>query len=170
MFAETRLLNEYLRDRYPDAVTLVKPRLGAFPAGLIRDTTDDAERRFASNFRRWADAIVIEDEQLIVIEAVMWDPGRKVGQIQAYIKLVPHTPELEEYHGLPIVGEIVTAQHDPLAQEVIEDAGFRYVHYEPEWMEEWLSLYPARKRRPAFTGRPGDRLEGEGPEPSTPGS
>lgn len=98
----------------------------------------------------------------------MWDASKKLGQVLEYMRLAASTPDLAPYLARPIVGEIVTAQHDPLAQQVIQAAGIRYVHFEPPWIDEFYALYPKRRRRAAWGGDRAEMDESANGTPSTP--
>jgi len=88
----------------------------------------------------------------------MWLADQKVGQLQGYLLVVRHTPALAPYLNRPVVGELVTGQHDPIAEVLCRRAGIRYVHYPPEWLDDFYAAYPARRRKANYVG--GD-LDGE---------
>ena len=72
--------------------------------------------------------------------------------------IVRHTPALAPYRDRRVVGEIVTGQHDALAEVVAKRAGIRYVHYEPNWIDEFYAAYPQRRRRATFAGEIDDGI------------
>lgn len=152
MLAETRLLMEYLADTYPDDEFILQCRLGRDPEIVGVTFTDDAERRLARNLNRRADAVVIREREIVVVEACMYNSTEKVGRLLEYLLLAPATPDLVPYQGRPLVGELVTGQHDPVAQELCRRMGLRYVHREPAWMAEFWALYPDRRRRTPHSG------------------
>lgn len=152
MMAETRLLMEFLTDTYPDDEWTLQARLGSDPEIVGVTLLDDAERRVARNFNRRADAVVIRPTEIVIIEATMFRATDKVGRLQEYLLLAPATPELAPYRARPLVGELVTGQHDPIAQVLCQRLGLRYVHREPAWMAEFWALYPDRRRRTPHSG------------------
>ena len=149
MFAETRMLGEYLPMAYPGATWFLKLRVGRPRREKGAEPIDEGEINLARNFNRWADAVVVTPGEIVVIEAKMWDPSNAIGKLKEYMILARSTPELEIYASRPLVGEVVTAQHDPLAERIIRESGLRYVHYEPPWMDEFYAIYPDRRRTPA---------------------
>lgn len=165
VLGETKLLTEYLRDRYGDYAWEVKPRLGATPYSRDVADLDDGERRILENQNRWADAVVILPDSLIVVEATLWDPANKIGQVEQYVELLPHTERFKQYAGRRVLGEIVTAQDDPLARMLIERHGLRYYVYTPPWFDEYLKKYPNRRRRPPLLGLPERAEAGGGASP-----
>jgi len=152
MMAETRLLMEYLQDAYPDDQWILQCRLGRDPTIVGVTLVDDAERRLARNLNRRADAVVIREREIVVLEATMYRATDKVGRLQEYLLLAPATPDLLPFQGRPLVGELVTGQHDPVAQELCRRQGLRYVHREPAWMADFWALYPDRRRRTPHAG------------------
>src|SRR6266508_869719 len=144
--AESRLLMAYLAERYEGRQWFVHPRMGADPDMTGIDPADEGRRRFQRNFNRWADAVVVDERELIVIEARMWDPSRAVGKLLEYMLLVPATPDLQPFLPRRLVGEVLTLQHDALGQLVIERAGLRYVHFDRPWAEDYYAIYPRNRR------------------------
>jgi hypothetical protein len=152
LFAESRLLSEYLADRYKGAQWFVNLRIGA--TGLMPgvDPTDEGAIAMLRIRNRYADAIVVTPAELIVIEATMWKADAKVGQLQGYLLIVRQTPALAPFLGRPVVGELVTGQHDALAEALCRRNGLRYVHYEPAWIDDFYAAYPGRVRRASYIG------------------
>jgi hypothetical protein len=152
MLAETRLLSEYVAERYPGSHVQMHFRVGTDPEIVGVTLESEEERRFARNFNRWADALVVRPTELVLIEATMWRATEKVGRLQEYLILAQATPELVQYRGRPLRGELVTAQHDAVAEVLCQRQGLTYVHYEPSWMGEFLAAYPDRRRRAPHAG------------------
>jgi hypothetical protein len=152
MLAETRLLMEYLAERYAGMQWFTQFRVGSDPELVGVTYEDEAERRLARNVCRRADAAVVTPTELVIIEATMWRATEKVGRLQEYLLLAPATPELQPYLGRPLVGELVTAQHDPVAEVLCRRQGFRYVFREPAWIEDFRAMYPDRRRRAPHAG------------------
>ena len=156
LLAESRLVAEYLAERYPGAQWFMNLRIGA--TGLMPgvDLTDPGIEQMVRRRNRYADAIVVTPAELVVIEGTMWLADQKVGQLQAYLLIVRDTPALAPYLGRPVIGELVTGQHDDAAEILCQRAGLRYVHYEPKWIDDFYAAYPHRRRRPSFLGRAND--------------
>jgi len=149
---ESRLLAEYLAEQYAGATIAFQPRIGTDPAMVGVTIVDEAERRWARNVNRRPDAWAITSEEIVIIEASMQWPTTKIGRLMEYLLMVPATPELAPYKGRRLVGEILTAIHDPMAELLCKQNGFRYVWREPSWMDEYLAAYPDRKRRAPHAG------------------
>ena len=152
LFAESRLVSEYLAERYPGAQWFLNLRIGATEQMAGVDLTDPGVVGLVRNRNRYADAVVVTPTELIVIEGTMWRADAKVGQLQGYLLIVRFTPALQPYLDRPIRGELITGQHDPLAEKIAERAGIRYVHYEPAWIDDFYAIYPDRKRKAPHIG------------------
>jgi len=152
MMGEHRLLSEWLADNYFGRTWHMQYRVGADPdaAGVRFET--DAERRLARNFNRWIDAIVEPPDKLVVIEATMYRATEKIGRLQEYLLLLRASPDWSRWSSWPLEPTLLTAQDDPVAAELCRRLGFRYVFYEPPWIDEWWTVYPDRRRRAPSAG------------------
>ena len=152
MFAETRLLTEWVAQNYPTTEWFSQLRVGSDPGVVGIVYRDDADRRLARNFCRRVDAAIITPAEVLLIEACMYNATEKVGRLQEYLLLARATPELLPYRGRPLVAVLLTGQHDPIAEVLCKRLGFRYVHWEPPWIGDFYALYPDRVRRTPHVG------------------
>jgi hypothetical protein len=152
MLGETRLLSEYIAQRYPGATYHLQFPVGSDPDAVQGMILDEGERRLMRNLNRRVDALVITETEAVVIEATMYRPTDKIGRLQEYRLLFPASPEFAELGNRRVVYELVTAQHDAVAEHLAAQLGFRYVYWEPTWMDEFLAAYPARRRRALHSG------------------
>ena len=152
MLAETRLLMEYLAEKYTGRQWWIQMRVGSDPetVGVVYESEE--ERRWARNVNRRVDAVIAPPLDLVIIEATMWRSTDKVGRLQEYMLLLPATPELRPYLSAPRRVELVTAQHDPVAEVLCRRAGFEYVLRVPSWIDEFRAAYPDRRRRAPHAG------------------
>lgn len=152
MHGETRLLSEYMFSRYPGRRFVLNMKLGTAPRVRSGLELSESERRMLQVYQRFADAVVFPPPDLVVIEAKIWDSVNAIGPLLQYLKLVPHTAELQAFLNYPVRGEIVTAQYDPVAERVAHENGLGYVVYVPPWLDEFLQIYPERRRRAPSPG------------------
>jgi len=88
-------------------------RLGSYPSWAINSINKGAPAAIYKVYQRWADAIVITDKELILIEAkIKADPG-VISQINLYEQLLPKTESFQQFRDLPIRKLILMAQSDP---------------------------------------------------------
>jgi hypothetical protein len=141
-----------MAERYAGATIAFQPRVGADPELVGVGAVDEAEMRWMRRLNRRPDAWAITDTEIVIIEASMQWPTTKISRLEEYLLLVPATPDLVEYKGRRLVGEILTAIHDPMAELLCNRHGFRYVFREPSWIAEYLAAYPDRKRSAPAAG------------------
>ena len=152
MYGESRLLSEWLQATYADRDWHIQFRVGNDPAAAGFDMTDEGERRWARTLNRRVDALVEPPPNLVVIEATMYRPTEKIGRLAEYMLLLPATPDVAPWLSYPRDVVLLTGYDDPIARTLCQQAGYRYVYYEPEWIEEWRAIYPQRRRRAPHSG------------------
>lgn len=153
---ETRLVAEYVVRAFPDARVILHPRLGPpLPRSDLGRFSEDEARVVGHILRRYADAIVVERDRLLVVEAkIVLEPG-VISQLLLYLELVKTTPELEPYGGRPVEGLIVCAVLDEATAALAVRSGLRVVTYRPPWIDEYLAVLAVRDRRGARQPVPG---------------
>lgn len=146
---EMKLVSEYLAQNYPKYECRTRVRLGSYPAALKPELLTGGDRRALGVWRRWADAIVIMPDRLILIEAAIRPNPGDISQLELYERLVPMTPELAEYKDLPIDKVLLFALKDPAMELMARERNIRVVYYHPDWIDEYLAiLYPYERRAP----------------------
>jgi len=134
----TRLLMEFLRERFPRGGYRTNVPLGPVPE-MPRGGTETP--KVLLSFRPWRpkiDAIAFEDGRLILIEAkdMKWRDG--MGNLLVYNALLEDTPELRPFLRRPRELWLLL----PWTMEVIESAarrlGVKVVVFTPPWFEKRL--------------------------------
>ena len=143
------MLSEWLAVRYADRRILQRFRVGSVHPDLAIPGLTDSEMRMVGVWRRWVDAIVIGDGELLVVEAgVVPDPG-DVSQLSLYLRLLPATPELADYRKWPAHGVLLYAVDDPVTRQLAAEAGHVVEIYRPSWVDQYLEqLWPRQRRAP----------------------
>lgn len=144
---ETRLVGEYLAERYPDARTFQRCRIGPLPPGLPTAGLSEAETRTLWVWRRWVDAIAVVDHRVILIEAGLLPDLGDISKLVGYMRMFRGSPDWQEYRDWPLEGELVWAVDDPVGRRLALDAGLRVVLFHPAWVDEYLATLAARHRR-----------------------
>jgi hypothetical protein len=146
---EQRLLAEWLAVRWPNNRVKLRVRVGADHPDLILPGLTAEELRMVANWRRWADAIIWADRELIVVEATVFPDAGKVSYLELYMRLVPGTPELAEWRDWPVRGIILMGIEDPLISRLAGERGLTVEIYHPRWIDSYLlSVAPRRLRAP----------------------
>src|SRR5512139_1565238 len=104
---ETRLVAEYLKDRYSAFPFVAKQPLGVVSEDLLRTEGFAKGLRMQRPNRPEADALVIQPKRLILIEAKVWHLVDGLAKLPFYKSLIPTTPELKQYAHLPVLMEFV---------------------------------------------------------------
>lgn len=144
---ELRMLSEFLAENYPGDDYRTRIRLGKIQPRIEGTFLTEEERLHLGVFRRWADALVIQPDRLILIEAKIRPQPGVISQLQLYKRLVPNTPELQRFLDRPLEMLLVYAIQDALLIEMAREAGIKCIHYRPEWIDEYIAeLYPRERR------------------------
>ena len=144
---EMRMLAEFLAENYPGDEYRVRVRLGKIQPRIEGKFITEEERLNLGVFRRWADAIVIKPDRLILIEAKIRPQPGVISQLQLYARLVPNTPELQDFLDRPLEMLLIYAIQDDLLIEMAREAGIKSISYRPEWIDEYIAeLYPRERR------------------------
>lgn len=152
LLAQTRLLMEWVADNYPRREWRHQFRVGADPEAVGVYPVDDEERRLIRNRNERVDMVIPPPPDLVVIEATMWNAAGSVSQLQNYLLQLPASPEYREWEGAPLVPILLTAQDHAGARLLCQQAGIRYIWWQPPWIDEYYALYPDRRRRPPHVG------------------
>ena len=148
---EMQMVSEYLVKFYPAAPFRTRVRLGQLHPSLQPELLDSADAAFAGVGRRWADALVILKDQLILIEAaILADPG-DISKLILYKSLLPHTPELSEYINYNIEMQLVYAIEDPLIVTLARASGIKPVFFQPDWIAEYIKTLMPSKQKASLT-------------------
>jgi len=143
------MVSDYLATYYPLARAMTRVRLGSIPTTELTPLLEEHEVRMMSVFRRWADAIVITSDTLILIEAAIRPEPGDVSKIELYARLLPHTPELKPWLTLKREYQLVYAIEDPLIVVMARERGIRPVFFRTKAVEEYMKiLYPRERRAP----------------------
>jgi len=147
-----RLLSEFLAEHYQGVEYRTRIRLGKIQPRLDGKYITEEERLNLGTFRRWADALVILPDRLILIEAKIRPQPGVISQLQLYKRLLPNTPELQRFRDRPLEMLLVYAIRDDLLISMAREEGIRCIQYRPAWVDEYLKeLYP-RERRATRSG------------------
>lgn len=145
---ELALVTEFLEREFAKALWWTQVRLGTPPEILITEEMTPEEVRMVGLWRRWCDAVLVTDGTLYIIEAMIVPKAEKVGQLELYMRLAPHTPELREYlDGRQLKGMLLYAVPDPVILAIARERGFETRYYHPDWVDRYLEQLRPRQRR-----------------------
>lgn len=143
---ELRMLAEWLAETYPRAEYMTRVRLGRIEPRVDSGQLTDAEIRQIGVHRRWADAVVLLQDRVLLIEAKIRPQPGVISQLELYARLLPHTPELADHIHKPLEIVLLYAVEDELITLMAREKGFRCVYYRPAWVDAYLDeLYPRER-------------------------
>ena len=143
------MLAEYMATFHREDRVLTRVRLGPIPQQTLDERLTEPERRMiGSAFRRWADAIILRRGVLVLVEAAMIATPGDISILQVYRRLVPHTPELLEWHAWPVGLMLLWSVDDPYSRQVAVEAGIEVRLYRPTHFNEWLTTKRGRESGP----------------------
>lgn len=105
------------------------------------------EKAMIGAWRRWADAVILEDDKVTIVEAAIRPQPGKISQLELYQMLFPHTPEYEAWRGVPIHLLLLYSIEDSATILLARRKGIKCVQYVPLWLPAYLELLMPRERR-----------------------
>lgn len=104
MMKESDLLNAWLWEKHREDLQWRRIRLGVLPTKALA--------RVYMTLLRWADAIVLKDGIVTIVEAKLRAQPGVISQLQLYKKLFINTPEFTQYKNWPIEMKILSSVID----------------------------------------------------------
>jgi len=140
-------LMEFLRLHYPAFSWRTNVRLGLPEEYLRVEGLTPAARRMLTRWRLELDALVILQNQVELIEALVRPEWWKIPMLLLYERLFKVTPEYRDYWHYSIRKLIVTPYEAPFYQAFAKDLGIDWAMFAPDWIKEYVdSLFPRRRR------------------------
>jgi len=145
MEREMRLLKEYIAQNYPNCLAWFRVRLGPYPESLTLGEGIRVSGRVKSVYNRWADAIVLVDDTILLFEAKIRSEPGAIAQLELYKKLLPETPEFKSIADRRIQPVLLTAFPDPEVDALAHEKGIWTKTYTPRWIKEYWEKVMERK-------------------------
>lgn len=135
---ERRYVVEWVEKNYPRPLAkLYNVRLGEVPPE-IRDRYPGQPASSFKVYLSYADAVVVTEDELLVIEAKIYEPEKGIGQLNRYARLVPTSPDLRMWASRPVKKLLVTWRSTfPIVDEANHN-GVSIVIFRPAWIEPIL--------------------------------
>ena len=144
---EMQMVTEWLQKTQHGKRWMTRVRLGSPTPSTPRPEMSLEERAMVGVWRRWADAIILEDTKVTLVEAAIRPNPGKISQLELYAMLLPHTPELEPWRGLPLTLVLLYAIEDPATTMLARQKGILCIQYQPPWLPAYMQLLLPRERR-----------------------
>ena len=125
---ESKLIQEWLFEKFPGSLQWVNEWLGPFPfKGML------AAFRVAG---RRADIIIKNGSEVIIVEAKFSPEFGGLAQLEGYADLLSRTPKFQDFKGLPIRLIYLTTREDVDVRGQAELKNIEYVVFRPDWVED----------------------------------
>lgn len=134
---EMRLLKEYIAQTYPNSLAWFRVRLGPYPESISLGAGIEVSGKVKSVYNRWADAVVIDGEMVLLFEAKIRSEPGALAQLELYRKLLPETPEFASISQRIVQPVLLSAFPDPEVDAMARDKGFWTRIYTPDWVKRY---------------------------------
>jgi hypothetical protein len=136
---ERLLIYEYISKFYSTTPHWIREEVGPMPPGepnLLYNRT-----------RRWADAIIRNEDHILVLEGKMKCEPAVIGQLLNYRDLIPQTPMLFKYRELPVKMRVITALITDEVHALLEKADIDVEIYQPTNYQAWYDQVVLKIKR-----------------------
>ena len=135
---EREYVVDYVINKFPNRLrAYFNLRIGPPPQWLVKAYPGLPKGYYAS-WQRYADAIVITDTGLYVIEAKIHHPKVGPAYLIEYSGLIGQTPELKPYLNRPVHLRLVMPVFDPWVAQTCKKHNIEYDIYCPDWIKPFL--------------------------------
>jgi len=123
------MVNDYIRQHLIDRHYQTRQWLGKLPPG--------AEGSEYLPTGRWADIIVFDPSEVIIIEVKLEPEPKAIGQLEVYAQMFKQTPRFMQYWGLPVKKVLLTTRLDDDIKQSANDHNIEYRVFRPDWVLYW---------------------------------
>lgn len=141
---EERLVSEWAAEKHPDARVHLRVRVGELPPEAKTVEKMGISPYMYGVVRHWADAVLIYDDRVIVVEGKIKLSSMALGQIIINTDLFAKTPEFRDTWDREREGLLLYAFGDVETEKAAVRMGFTTERYCPTWAKK---AYVDRMRR-----------------------
>ncbi|MEM3092174.1 MAG: hypothetical protein QXW26_04690 [Candidatus Nitrosocaldus sp.] len=135
---ERRYVAEYVYTYYPNAIKMFNVRLGDVPEQFKYSALAIENVNMYKVFRRFVDALVITEDEAILIEAKMIAKAENLAQLELYARLLTETKELQQLiMNKKIRKKLVAVVVDRVLVREAERYNVEVEVYRPSWAVEY---------------------------------
>jgi len=131
---EREYVVDYVANKFPRRLkAYFNLRLGP-PPEFVRRAYPNLPPGYFRSWQRYADAVVVTDDGLYLIEAKVHNLRIGISYLLEYKDLIPQTPELRPYINRPLHLRLVIPVPDPWIMQNAQKFGIEVDVYQPEWL------------------------------------
>lgn len=150
---EPRLVSEYCLTRWPRAIVMHDVPLGPNEKTVVDENGKHMELTNWRPFRPRADAIVITESELWLIEGKVLRVLDGLTKLPFYAELIDETPELEPYWNLPVKMLLITPSLPGWGATLAMRFGIIVEYFHPPWVHDYIEGVQAQWTGTARQGR-----------------
>jgi len=147
---EAEYVSEYCAASFPGIPTVFHCRLGTWPQPLTAAELTTEEQAMLKVRMRWADAVVIQGDRILVVEGKLRASEflKGLGELQLYVHLIAHTPEFEKFKNRPCIGRLLIPFSDPAVELIARQQNLQVAIFKPTFWNQYLTAVQPRQARP----------------------
>lgn len=135
---DRRYVVEFVDQNWPRSRAFFNLRMGEPPIAVAQAYPGLDVSRYARVFKKTCDAVVITEDEIILIEGELRRPVEGLGELLVYRDLIATTPELRPYLSRKIRTILVCPLADPTMVQQLEDRDVELAIFKPKWVEDYL--------------------------------
>ena len=135
---DRRYVAEYIDQLYPYAKVWYNLRLGPPPIGVAEKYPGVDVNRYARVWKKTCDAVVVTENEVILIEGELRRPLLALGELISYRDLLFQTPELAAYAKMPVKSILLCPVYDPTLELQLKENKIEAVVFRPKWVDDYL--------------------------------
>lgn len=127
---ERKYVKDYAYGRHSHAQKILfNQPVTPIPTEILEANPGVSPRAF-TKWSRYADAVVVHPEEVLVVEAKIRRPIDGLAQLMVYRAYAHHHRDLQKFNPRPFIPVLVTPRDDPFLRPVARANGFRFEIYE----------------------------------------
>jgi len=127
---------EYCQHAFPKFTVRYRCPLGPVPQELVQQHGLEKALRLYRPWRPEADALVVGDRELILIEGKVFKVLDGLAKLPVYRKLIPHTPELAAWRDWPVKMLLLVVRAVEPWVTAAREMGVELVEWAPTWVQQ----------------------------------
>ncbi|MDY6888277.1 MAG: hypothetical protein SVV88_11660 [Pseudomonadota bacterium] len=136
---ERKFVTDYVLEKYPGKTVKYNCPLGNAPEDWLKAMGMNKALRSYRPFRPEVDAVILLDDEILLIEAKILKVLDGMSKLIIYRDLVAETPELQAYRALGIRARVITPKPPSWVSNVAKKHAIEIEVYRPEWIEEYYT-------------------------------
>ena len=135
---DRRYVAEYVDQVYPRDKVFFNLRLGPAPIGVAEKYPGVDVDRYARVWKKTCDAVVVTENEVVLIEGELRRPLLALGELISYRDLLFQTPELAPYAKMPVKSILLCPVYDPTLELQLKEHNIETAVFRPKWVDDYL--------------------------------